>query len=60
MLQDPGGVLPSPCLMPSDKERSGNMLDLKIHLVHLRPHGESLASLSRHAEQCRCVNRQGV
>ncbi len=46
MLQAPGSVLPSFRLMPSGKERSGNMLDLKIHLIHLCPHGETVASLT--------------
>jgi hypothetical protein len=60
MLQAPGGILPSFRLMPSDKERPGNMLDLKIHLIHLCPHGETVVSLSRHAERCRCVIGQSV
>jgi hypothetical protein len=48
MLQAPGSVLPSSCPLPSGKKRSGNMLDLKIHLVHLCPHGETIASLTAH------------
>jgi len=46
MLQAPGCIFPSSCFLPSGKERSRNMLDLKIHLIHLCPHGETIASLA--------------
>jgi hypothetical protein len=48
MLQASGRVLPSRRPMPSGKERPGNMLDLKIHLIHLGPHGETVVSLTAH------------
>ncbi len=45
MLQSPGCIFPSGGFMPSNKECSGNLLDLQIRLIHLRPHRETCVSL---------------
>lgn len=45
MLQSLGCIVPSSSFMPSNKECSGNLLDLQTRLIQLCPHRETLASL---------------
>ncbi|WP_204239326.1 hypothetical protein [Microvirga arvi] len=45
MLQRLRCIFPNGGFVPSEKERSGNLLDLQVRLIHLCPQRETYASL---------------